>query len=80
MGTKRNPGRFDCYAAADPDEPMFVLLGRDPLAPMLVRLWAFMRGLRRPHADPRIRAHEAEKQAEAESCAADMERWRDATG
>ncbi|HAW11807.1 MAG TPA: aspartate decarboxylase, partial [Chloroflexi bacterium] len=30
MGTKNNPGKFDCYDDAHPDEPMFVLLGRDP--------------------------------------------------
>lgn len=39
MGTKNNPGKFDCYNAADPDEPMFVLLGRDATAGLLVRLW-----------------------------------------
>lgn len=43
MGTKANPGRFDCYARAEPDEPVFVLLGRDPDAPMLIRLWAEIR-------------------------------------
>lgn len=43
MGTKNNPGAFDCYAAALPDEPLFVLLGRDPLAPALVELWATTR-------------------------------------
>lgn len=39
MGTKNNPGQYDCYANAAPDEPMFVLLGRDRLAPSLVQLW-----------------------------------------
>jgi hypothetical protein len=43
MGTKNNPGDFDCYANAEPDEPMFVLLGRDPTAAALVRLWAATR-------------------------------------
>lgn len=43
MGTKNNPGRFDCYANAEPDEPMFVLLGRDPSAWFLVGLWAALR-------------------------------------
>jgi len=28
MATKKNPGEFDCYANAGPDEPMFVLLAR----------------------------------------------------
>lgn len=43
MGTKNNPGTFDCYANAEPDEPMFVLLGRDPHAHYAVRQWAFAR-------------------------------------
>jgi hypothetical protein len=29
VGTKNTPGPFDCYASAHPDEPMFVLLGRE---------------------------------------------------
>lgn len=40
MGTKNNPGKFDCYHEAEDDEPMFVLLGRDPIAPLLVEAWA----------------------------------------
>ncbi len=43
MGTKINPGKFDCYAAALPDEPMFVLLARDPDFERLVRSWATRR-------------------------------------
>lgn len=43
MGTKNRPGPFDCYANAAPDEPMFVLLGRDKHAAALVNLWAAMR-------------------------------------
>lgn len=30
----------DCYAKAHTDEPVFVLLGRDPNAPETVRFWA----------------------------------------
>lgn len=48
METKRNPSPFDCYDKADPDEPMFVLLGRDPLAGPLVALWAQARARMRP--------------------------------
>lgn len=40
MGTKNNPGKFDCYDVAEPDEPMFILLGRDPISPVLVEDWA----------------------------------------
>lgn len=43
MGTKNNPGKFDCYHSAEDDEPMFVLLARDPMAPALVHLWAMAR-------------------------------------
>src|SRR5258708_6825333 len=34
---------FDCYANAHPDEPIFVLLGRDRHEAGLVRLWALLR-------------------------------------
>lgn len=67
MGTKLKPGKFDCYANAEPDEPMFVLLARDPLAPILVRLWADLR----EHA-----AGNPSKVFEARTCAIDMEKWR----
>jgi hypothetical protein len=40
MGTKNQPGEFDCYAAADPNEAMFVLLGRERMAAGVVRSWA----------------------------------------
>lgn len=43
MGTKQNPARFDCYANALPDEPMFVLLARDDDAPFRVEDWALRR-------------------------------------
>jgi hypothetical protein len=40
MGTKANPGKYDCLDKAEQDEPFFVLLARDPLAPLLVDRWA----------------------------------------
>ena len=40
MGTKSDPGLFDCYGNALPDEPMFILLGRDPDFYRLVTKWA----------------------------------------
>ncbi len=43
MGTKNNPGTYDCYENAEPDEPMFILLGRDKGAAFLVDLWATAR-------------------------------------
>lgn len=74
MGTKLNPGEFDCYAAAAPDEPMFILLARDPIAPLLVDLWA---SLRAEHgcADHPARSHDR-KVAEARTLAYNMRQWR----
>ena len=43
MATKNNPGQFDCYENAAPDEPMFILLARDPVAPALVEAWRALR-------------------------------------
>jgi hypothetical protein len=68
MSTKNNPGAWDCYAKAHPDEPMFVLLARDPLAPDLVREWARRRSMR--HED------DITKIAEALCCADEMAEWR----
>lgn len=66
MGTKNNPGDFDCYANAEPDEPMFVLLARDKHAPTLVWLWATLREL--DGEDPA-------KVREARECADAMILW-----
>ena len=66
MATKNNPGKFDCYDNAGPDEPMFVLLARDKHAPTLIWLWATLREL--DGEDPA-------KVAEARQCCADMMTW-----
>lgn len=66
MGTKSTPGKFDCYQNAEPDEPMFVLLGRDRHAPTLVWLWAVLREL--DQEDP-------EKVKEARECCLNMMVW-----
>ena len=66
MGTKNNPGRFDCMKAAEPDEPYFVLLGRDRDAAALVREWAMKRSAEGESGD---------KIMEALACAADMEKF-----
>lgn len=68
MGTKNKPGAFDCYANAEPDEPMFVLLARDKQAPGLVRRWAV----------ERLGASEKDvsKAHEAFACADAMDEWR----
>lgn len=70
MGTKNKPGTFDCYNAAEPDEPMFILLGRDPLAPALVEEWANQREQARGRGA---------KVEEARACAAAMRAWASGT-
>lgn len=75
MGTKQNPGTFDAYTKALPDEPTFTLLARDPIAADLVwdwasrRLYDIERGLA-PESD-------REKVAEARQCASNMRAWRE---
>lgn len=76
MGTKNNPGSFDCYANAEPDEPMFILLARDKSSPSLVEDWAddredkIRRGLK-PESDMAM-------VKEARECARTMRFWRSA--
>ena len=73
MATRAQEIVNGCLSRAEADEPLFVLMGRDPHAPMLVRDWAFRRadhiakGLR-PEAD---RA----KVTEALALAEKMEVW-----
>jgi len=74
MGTKNNPGQFDCYANAEPDEPMFVLLARDPAAPNAIRLWVNERTML--VAGHRPDAAETAKLREAMACAETMDEWR----
>ena len=63
MSTKANPSKIsDCYANAAPDEPMFVLLGRDKHAPQLVECWA---GLRIGQSEDPAKVEEALKCAKA---------------
>ncbi len=70
MGTKNAPGKFDCYDNADPNEPMFILLGRDLAAPRTILEWVYER--LRLYADkPNL-----EQLLEALQCARTMLEWR----
>ncbi len=74
MGSKNNPGKFDCYANALPEEPMFVLLARDPDFAELVLEWAdkrqnAVRCGERPDTDIAL-------VAEARQCALNGALWR----
>ena len=89
MGTKNNPGDYDCYANAEPDEPMFVLLARDETALYLVKAW---KAIRCGDVETAVRMileavqtrrlmgetnkkHSDLKMIEAEKCADDMRLW-----
>ncbi|WP_158669936.1 hypothetical protein [Bradyrhizobium guangdongense] len=74
MGSKNNPGQFDCYANALPDEPMFVLLARDPMAPALVQMWAILRKQMVTAGEKPL--EDMALADEAETCAAEMRAWR----
>ena len=68
MGTKKNPGPYDCYAAAADDEPIFVLRASDPLAANLVRQWAIL------YLDDK-KPTTWKKADEARACARAMDLW-----
>lgn len=74
MGSKNSPGHFDCYANAEPDEPMFIVLARDATAPLVVDMWANERqhliniGVKPKSDQPMVE--------EARQCAANMRTWR----
>lgn len=74
MGTKNNPSRFDCYANARGDEPMFILLGRDRLAPSLVTLWMNAK-MATAKQDGSLTPELMEQVAEAGQCVDQMRQW-----
>lgn len=69
MGTKlqavEDPG--SCLNKADADEPVFILRAKDPVAPMVVRLWASL--------SQQLQAHEKHKASGAYLVATEMEAW-----
>lgn len=74
MGTKNNPGAFDCYANALPDEPMFTLLARDLQFYSLVSRWANHRQ-RSINCGDRLLSDEP-MVTEAMTCAYHGQKWR----
>lgn len=72
MGTKNKPGSYDCYKNAEPDEPMFVLLGRDPTASFVVSFWVVLR--------QQLGEKDEAMLAEARACADAMAEWALAKG
>lgn len=71
MGTKANPGKYDCYDKAGPDEPLFVLRANDPMAPMVVKFWIYLSQEKYKNSEGW-----SEKLVEAEKCVNDMVAWK----
>lgn len=66
--TKNNPGPFNCYEKAEPNEPMFVLLGRDISALPTIYSWIGFRIMKgQSLSDPQIQ--------EAITAAKDCHEW-----
>lgn len=82
MGSKLNPGAFDCFKAAMPDEPMFVLLARDLSGPTMLRAWSTRRrgevltALDRGDITEEQAQEDLRKCQEADACADEMTIWR----
>lgn len=73
METKNNPKPNGCLARALPDEPMFILLGRDRCAPDSIRFWADQRSQLGVEQGER---QDAEQLTEALETADVMSAWR----
>lgn len=67
MGTKSNPGEFDCYTKAGDDEPIFTLRAKDENAPYTILTWIICATI--AGVDPA-------KIAEARACRKAMRKWR----
>jgi hypothetical protein len=86
MGTKNNPGPYDCLAKAEDDEPIFVLLARDPIGAEMVALWSMLNQQKFAHAVVLLAAMckrclfsgpaKPEKTANADVVSIDMAVWR----
>ena len=81
MGSKTQPGAFNCYQSALPDEPIFTLLARDPTAPDVIRTWSRQRRddiFKGPDAGAFSDAQtdDLRKATEAEAVADEMTVWR----
>jgi hypothetical protein len=89
VGTKNNPGEFDCFSYAEADEPMFTLLARDPTADCFVDAWVAIRcgdvdGAKRlmdeaakelAKAGKPVKERTDRKMVEAHQCARAMRTW-----
>lgn len=70
--TKQDQDETSCYAKARPEEPIFVLLGRDPAAWLVVMQWAAIRQA--------LGKTDPEQVRDAEECARAMATYADSIG
>lgn len=75
MGTKTEPGNFDCYSKAGDKEELFTLRAHDPLAPWVIRFWCILRYFKE-YFDANPSELPSSKLKEAWTCAKKMEAWR----
>lgn len=81
--TKNQPGPFDALEKAEPGEPLFPLLARDPCAPGAITEWCRLRrnraiklwGDSKRVADKKLLAAELDQCANAEEVALQFEEW-----
>ena len=78
MGTKNNPGLFDCYKEAGSDEPIFILRANDELAPNIIRFWAeeYRISKLKKSKDNKLTPKQESRYQEARLCARSMEVWK----
>lgn len=65
MGTKKDPGPFDCYTTAEADEPIFTLKASDPVFSKVIEHWLRERQLHFFMEGTPITEKEREKREEA---------------
>ena len=58
-----------CLNKAGDEEPIFVLRAKDPIAPMVVHIWASL--------SEQLEAHEIDKTRRAHQEATEMQQWRE---
>lgn len=80
ISTLDSPGEFDALAHLRPDEPYFLLLARDRLAPALVQKWADENRARalaeRENMSPEAYERELRKSTEAEAIGWAMQAYK----
>lgn len=89
MATKNNPGKYDCYAKLDGDEPYFLFRAKDPVGHDFVEAWRCIRAgniggaidcmwnasfALRDSGKPLLPL-DSEKSQEATDCAKAMKEW-----